>query len=77
MHVQPCCPPVLALQLLCCCMRCWRLAGEYYSIDVTKPPFSVTPRPLEVVDEKTADGKFMLLYEVAAMSWSDPLLGLV
>lgn len=52
-------------------------AGDYYSIDVTKPPFSVTPKPLEVIDEHTADGKFMLLYEVAAMSWSDPLLGVV
>lgn len=41
-----------------------------------QPPFNLS-RPLEVVDEQTPDGKFMLLYDVATMTWDDPLDGLV
>lgn len=50
-------------------------AGGYYPIDLLKPPFNVS-QPVEVIDEKVADGKHLLLFEVAKMTWSDPLQGL-
>lgn len=51
-------------------------AGEYYNIDLMKPPFSLS-RPVEVIDERTPDGKHLLLFKVEKMTWHDPLLGLV
>lgn len=51
-------------------------AGEYYSIDLTKPPFNLGP-PLEVINEKTPDGKHMLLFNVTSMTWDDWLPGLL
>lgn len=50
-------------------------AGGYYAIDLLKPPFNVS-QPVEVIDEKVEDGKHLLLFEVAKMTWSDPLYGL-
>lgn len=50
-------------------------AGDYYEVDLLKPPFSVS-KPLEIIDENTPDGKHMLLFEVANLTWSDPLQGL-
>jgi hypothetical protein len=47
--------------------------GDYYPIDLTKPPFNVRPAPLEVIDEKSIDGKHMLLFDVSEMEWDDPL----
>jgi hypothetical protein len=43
--------------------------GSYYSIDLLRPPFSVS-QPLEVFDEKTVDGKHMLLFDVEKMTWA-------
>jgi hypothetical protein len=51
--------------------------GEYYAIDLTRPPFSLRPAPLMVIDEHTPDGKFMCLYEVSRLRWTDTLAGLV
>lgn len=53
-----------------------RSPGEYYPIDLLEPPFNVS-KPLEVIDEHTEDGKHLLLFEVAKMTWSDPLPGLL
>lgn len=51
-------------------------AGDYYPIDLTKPPFNLGP-VLEVLDEGTPDGKHLLLLDVANMAWDDPLPGLL
>lgn len=53
-------------------------AGDYYPIDLTKAPFNVQ-QPKEIIDEGvvdpiTGDRKHLLLYEVATMTWLDPLL---
>jgi len=53
------------------------LAGEYYPIDLLKAPFSVKPKPLEVLDEKSQDGKHLLLFDVGQMTWKDNLYGLM
>ncbi len=49
--------------------------GDYYPVDVTKPPFNVRPAPVEVVDEKTIgeDPKYMLLFDVSSMEWDEVL----
>lgn len=52
-------------------------AGEYYPIDLLKPPFSLKPTPLEVLDEKTEDGKHLLLFDVRQLTWHDDLHGLI
>ena len=46
--------------------------GDYFDINLLKPPFSVSPEPLMVINEETADGKHMLLFDVAAMQWGTP-----
>lgn len=51
-------------------------AGDYYSIDLLKPPFS-TREPVEVFDEQDAEKKHMLLFDVTRMTWEDSLAGLI
>jgi hypothetical protein len=51
-------------------------AGTHYEIDLLKAPFKVS-KPLEVVSEQTPDGKHLLLFAVATMTWDDPLHGLL
>jgi hypothetical protein len=51
-------------------------AGAAYEIDLLKEPFKVTP-PIEIIDERTPDGKHMLLFDVQKMTWQDSLDGLV
>lgn len=46
-------------------------AGDYMSIDLTRPPFRLQPAPLAVVDEHTEDGKHLLLFDVSRMEWDD------
>jgi hypothetical protein len=55
---------------------CCLLVGDFYPIDLRKEPFKVNP-PLEIIDERTPDGKHMLLFDVQKMTWQDPLDGLV
>lgn len=43
--------------------------GDYYAIDLTKPPFNLRPPPIEVVDEQTPDGKHILMFDARAMQW--------
>jgi hypothetical protein len=51
-------------------------AGSNYEINLLKAPFK-TSKPLEVLSEQTPDGKHLLLFEVATMTWDDPLHGLL
>jgi hypothetical protein len=55
---------------------CAHVAGGYYAIDLLKPPFNAS-KPLEIIDEQVEDGKHLLLFEVAKMTWTDTLEGLV
>lgn len=51
-------------------------AGGLYPVDLTKPPF-LAQSPIEVIDEKVAIPgyhKFMLLFDMATMTWQDPLV---
>jgi hypothetical protein len=50
--------------------------GDYYAIDLTRPPFNVWPT-VEVIDEQTADGKHMVLFDMRSVTWADDLQGLV
>lgn len=59
-----------------CKLYCVSAAGGGYPIDLLKPPFKLSA-PLEVIDEKTPDGKHMLLFDVQKMTWEDTLDGLV
>lgn len=61
-------PPLL----LCCVYN----AGDYYQIDLLKEPFKLS-KPLQIIDEKSWDGKHMLLFDVQKMTWQDSLAGLV
>lgn len=47
--------------------------GSWYPIDLTSPPFRVRPEPSYVLDEKHADGKHMLLFDVEEMTWDEDL----
>eukprot|EP00775_Hariotina_reticulata_P009451 gene9451-9617_t len=51
------------------------VGGGYYDIDLTRPPFNVWP-PVEVINEQTADGKHMLLFDMRSVTWTDDLQGL-
>ncbi|GBF88666.1 hypothetical protein Rsub_01565 [Raphidocelis subcapitata] len=51
-------------------------AGEYYAVNLLQPPFNLKPAPLEVIDEKTKDGKHMLLFDLQALQWDDDLTGI-
>lgn len=48
--------------------------GDYYDIDLTKPPFEVLPAPIQVFQETTISPgeptKYLLLYRVDNLSWS-------
>lgn len=47
-----------------------------YAIDLLKEPFKVS-QPLDIIDEKSIDGKHMLLFDVQKMTWQDPLADLM
>jgi hypothetical protein len=51
-------------------------AGDYYQIDLLEEPFKLS-KPLQIIDEKSWDGKHMLLFDVQKMTWQDSLAGLV
>ena len=51
-------------------------AGDYYPINLLASPFNVRPPPLAVIDERTEDGKHMLLFDVKQLEWDDALYGL-
>jgi hypothetical protein len=50
-------------------------AGAHYEVDLLKAPFKAAT-PLEVLSEQTPDGKHLLLFDMATMTWEDPLQGL-
>jgi hypothetical protein len=50
-------------------------AGAHYEVDLLKKPFMAS-QPLEVLSERTPDAKHLLLFDMATMSWEDPLQGL-
>mmetsp|Transcript_25197 Transcript_25197/g.42204 ORF Transcript_25197/g.42204 Transcript_25197/m.42204 type:complete len:332 (-) Transcript_25197:71-1066(-) len=41
-------------------------AGDYFAINLRAPPFNLS-HPLEVLDEQTADGKKLLLYDISCL----------
>lgn len=46
-------------------------AGEYYPINLLEPPFNLRPKPVEVIDEETPDGKFLLVLDARKMQWDN------
>lgn len=64
----------------CCleraCVACTFGAGDSYQIDLLKEPFKLS-KPLQIIDEKSWDGKHMLLFDVQKMTLQDSLAGLV
>lgn len=46
-------------------------AGEYYRINVLEPPFSLSPKPIEIIEEQY-DGKHMLMFDMHTITWNDP-----
>eukprot|EP00775_Hariotina_reticulata_P009452 gene9452-9618_t len=52
------------------------VGGDYYDIDLTRPPFNVWP-PVEVFNEQTPDGKHMVLFDMRSVTWTDDLQGLI
>lgn len=51
-------------------------AGDCYNVDLTKPPLNASPS-VEIISEQDAEGKSLVLFEVANMSWDDTLPGLI
>lgn len=51
-------------------------AGAAYAIDLLKEPFKAHPA-VEIIDEKTPDGKHMILFDAQKMTWQDTLDSLV
>jgi hypothetical protein len=50
--------------------------GDCYNVDLLKPPFSAS-KPLEEFEERDHEGKHMLLFDLAGMTWQDTLEGLL
>lgn len=51
-------------------------AGDYYPINLLKPPFNLQPPPIQIIKEHTPDNKYMLLFDVEKLQWDDALTGL-
>jgi alpha-D-ribose 1-methylphosphonate 5-triphosphate diphosphatase PhnM len=51
-------------------------AGDYYPVNLLTTPFNLRPAPLEVINEKSSDGKHMLLFDLQALQWDDDLTGI-
>lgn len=51
-------------------------AGDVYSVDILKPPFNAS-QPIEEFEEGDHEGKHMLLFDMASMTWQDTLAGLI